>query len=940
MTPASGPAGARATGTPPGRRRRRWLSRMVTGEAGPGTAWVLAAAALLTSFLATAAPRELTATSTVALDRTVAGLSGQATGILIGTQWQPLRGRAANLITPGDITDLASEVGTPMRPPLSSAAAQRWGGFAINPVAVANPAPSARAALPPTLEVAYRSSLATHSRLVTGALPGRATVAAGITTLGVAVTPAVAARFSLRVGSVIVLVTQLRLRVTGVVDPVDAGLPYWSIDPLPAAPNLEGGNGNTHWVAGVFVGPAELIAFQDAVSGQFVQGTSFLPLATRAITPASLPAMLAGVSAVTNANLPAGIGPVVGPKNHRVQFAFAQQPAVNSSMAAAVSGFLAQQHSSSAIGALIVAGLLVAGLILLLVCARLTVDAYSAELTLLRARGGSTRQAGTRVLGRAALITGPSAAVGGALAVVAVPARGTPLPWLPWLIVAAVAACLPALLAAWTHRRARLPGGSDRDQLTTARRSPRRTVAELTVLVLAAGALVALRLQGSTGQADAYTSASPVLAAIVASLLAARIYPLPVRSLLRVAAGRRGPVSFLGLAQAARTRRGAALPALALVLTLTMAAFAAMLSMSVADGQQAASWRQVGADASVQAAGNNVISGRARRALAAVPGVSRVAAVYTASSSGPFGAQLQVGRGAARTTGLAVVNPGQYAALAATTPWPAFPAGLLRRGGATGGPVPVLVSRGLAAGLGRAGGRGSGVLELDGINLRVAVRGIIGTTAAMPGGGAFVVLPTWAASRLPSIPGPDVLLATGSGTDARQFRAASAATVPGGQLTLRQQVLSGLRNSPAPAATDQIDTLGMWAAAGLAVIAILLGLATSSASRAAVARRMLALGMAARQARALALTETLPLLAIGIVGMLTAAVGLALLIGPALNLATLAAGTGFVPVRPHLDALALPAAGAVVVALIVVAAQNALATRRDPASALRPEEAS
>ncbi len=54
----------------PGRRlgrRDRWparLARLLNGEAGAGLAWVLAAAALLTAFLATAAPRELAVTST------------------------------------------------------------------------------------------------------------------------------------------------------------------------------------------------------------------------------------------------------------------------------------------------------------------------------------------------------------------------------------------------------------------------------------------------------------------------------------------------------------------------------------------------------------------------------------------------------------------------------------------------------------------------------------------------------------------------------------------------------------------------------------------------------------------------------------------------------------------------------------------------------------
>ncbi len=84
------------------------------------------------------------------------------------------------------------------------------------------------------------------------------------------------------------------------------------------------------------------------------------------------------------------------------------------------------------------------------------------------------------------------------------------------------------------------------------------------------------------------------------------------------------------------------------------------------------------------------------------------------------------------------------------------------------------------------------------------------------------------------------------------------------------------------------------------------------------------------QARALDLTETLPLLAAGILGMVAAAIGLALLAGPALNLAAFAAGPGGRAIRLGAvqPALALPAAGAVVAALVIVGAQTARATRR------------
>jgi putative ABC transport system permease protein len=459
-------------------------------------------------------------------------------------------------------------------------------------------------------------------------------------------------------------------------------------------------------------------------------------------------------------------------------------------------------------------------------------------------------------------------------------------------------------------------------------------VAEITVIILAAGALATLYLQGGQGQSDLYMSASPVLAALAASLLAARIYPFPVRGLLRAAATRPGPVGFLGLASAARARSAAAAPALALVLTMTMAAFAAMVVGSVSAAQGVASWQSVGADATLQAKGNNVISASAQHALGALPGVTSETAVYTAASSGPFAAQLTAGTRGAKTVGLAVVDPGRYADLSGETPWPGFPAQLLARG--SGDRVPVLAS-GPAAAVQLK--HRTGLLELDGQQIKVAVVATIGRTPAFPGGGSFVVLPQWATARLPSIAGPNVLLATEAAVGTRQFRRTAAATVPGGQLTLRQQVLGALRDAPAPLAAEQMATLGIWAAAALTAAALLIGLAAPARGRTRLAGRMSALGMPTRQAHALALTEALPLLAVGVLGTLAAAVGLALLIGPGLNLAVFVASTGFVPVRPLPGALLLPAAGSVVVALAIVAASSALVLRRGTEATVALDEA-
>jgi hypothetical protein len=249
----------------------------------------------------------------------------------------------------------------------------------------------------------------------------------------------------------------------------------------------------------------------------------------------------------------------------------------------------------------------------------------------------------------------------------------------------------------------------------------------------------------------------------------------------------------------------------------------------------------------------------------------------------------------------------------------------------------VLISAPVAAALGTSHGPAS--MELDGSVIKVTLAAVTGPTPAAPAGGVFTVVPQWAAGGLPSILGPDELLANGPGTDTAAFRAAAARAVPGGSLALRQRAYQAMRDAPAQAAAERIVTLGIWAAAALSVVAILLGLAASAADRAALARRMSALGMPVRQSFGLALTETLPLLAVGVLGMLVAAAGLGELMGPALNLAVFAPGIGAVPVHPQVSALLLPAAGAVVVALAIVGVQAALGTRQDAATRLRIQEA-
>ena len=78
-----------------------------------------------------------------------------------------------------------------------------------------------------------------------------------------------------------------------------------------------------------------------------------------------------------------------------------------------------------------------------------------------------------------------------------------------------------------------------------------------------------------SGGVNVFASAAPALAAIPAAILAMRLYPLVLRSLMRLTRRRRGVTLFVGLARGERTALSAALPVFALVLALAIVGFGA-----------------------------------------------------------------------------------------------------------------------------------------------------------------------------------------------------------------------------------------------------------------------------------------------------------------------------------------------------------------------------
>ena len=250
------------------------------------------------------------------------------------------------------------------------------------------------------------------------------------------------------------------------------------------------------------------------------------------------------------------------------------------------------------------------------------------------------------------------------------------------------------------------------------------------------------------------------------------------------------------------------------------------------------------------------------------------------------------------------------------------------------GPVPVLVSAGLA---GEAGGVGSVArLNVFGLNVTVRIAGTTGRTAAIPGGGQFVIGPLWASARL-GVAGPATLLVTGP-VNGTALRAAVAKIQPGSQITLRSRVLAGLDASAALRTSRGLYREGTLAAAVLTVLAVLFWLVASSRDRVRLLTRLGALGMAGRQSLLLGVTDAVPLLVVTAAGAAASVWLLAGVIGPVLGLNSFTGSRFPVPLHPTWADLGVPVTGAVLLAMAILLADAARSGRRNLADDLRLEE--
>jgi putative ABC transport system permease protein len=897
----------------------------VGGSLAPAAAFAFMV--LVSVFAAVAVPRQDLHMQTAALLQGLSSAPAAENSVVASAGWSGLESTALTPDATLSAADLdvqtvtlagaISGLSVPVGPPSGD-----WSGITSAYVPVSGASRGASAGEQPELEIAYRSALGRHARLITGHLPERSSVipnpGVALGTPGasavrggvfdVALTRATAGRFGLRVGSRLMAADDITLVVTAVIGPVGPASAFWTLDPVTAAPVLGSAGA---WMGAVFVGPDEAGNLQLAFGSPDMRVTWDFPLTLTGVTAATAAGLQAHLNTAANEDIAAGdvVGTsAVGPGTIQV----------SSALTSRLAAFGQTQAAVDAVLSLLLVGLAVIGAVVVVLGVYLLAGHRAGEFAVLRARGAAPWQLAVRAL-RGCWPAVPAAAAGLVLAIGATPGGDAPLAW--WLGggIVLVALAGPPLIVARRARRA-----DKADEPAAGRRLARRLVREVTLVAAAVGGLALLHEQGpaSPGGLDLYTGAAPVLVAVPAALLIMRLYPAALRGLRRVLAARRGVTGFIAMAQADRAAPAAALSAFALVLALGVTAFGGMVRDAVERGQVAASWQATGADAVIDDPAG--VTPSAQRAIAAVPGVRHVAAVATLPGSTDSGTAIEV----------VVVHPASYAALIASTPLPPFPAAALAAPAAAGGPVPVIASSSVAIGFRAgtiqlptgAGGAGAG----DVLNVRVAA--VMSGTPALPGQDLFLVLPSWAVSRAPP---PSLLLVTGPQLNQRALTAAVHLYLRDAVITFRSAALAALVGSPLQRGAVAVFASGVLAAAGFSAVIVLLSLAIEARDRDLALARLTVMGLSAGQARRMILLEALPAVLAATAAGAACGWALAPLTGSALDLSVLTGGTASVPVRPDLAALAVPAVGLMVLVLAVLSAQTLLARRRRLARILR-----
>lgn len=597
-------------------------------------------------------------------------------------------------------------------------------------------------------------------------------------------------------------------------------------------------------------------------------------------------------------------------------------------------GLSQQQRATASILAVVAAGPIGVALAVFALASRLIVSRRQPALALATARGGSPAQVRGVVLLEGLAVGVPAAVVGHLAADLVNPVSTG---WAEWVPVALLGLA-PAVLLAWTASTATR---TTRRDLSSRGASRLRVLVEVVVLALAGLAVWRLFDRGLTGIAreggtpggagepaaavqvdtgvDLLMAATPILLALAACVITLRLYPLPVRALMAIFRGRRGLTNFLGAARAVRDPAGGVIPALAVILGVSVAVLSSVLASTIGTGAETAVWRTAGAD--VRLSGPDW-DDEDVEAVRTVEGVEQAAAIRSASANMDLSGEVQ-----ARGVSVYIVDS-TLSEVWADTPLAPLPEALLDGSGAA---TPVLTGGELEA------TSGTGSLETHG-DVQV-----IGHVDALPGvrsRGEFLVVDrtVWEGDG-GSVPPGDVVLvsATEPGQDTDLVEALNTA-IPNALAETPRQKLAVLQDAPVTGTMVWLFAAAVLATTVLTVLAVLFVQLMGASSRTALFSVLRTLGLRQREARGLTAWELGPLVAIAFA--VGAALGVAVpwLLLRAINLTGLTGGTEQPALAVDWTVLGPVILGILAAVAIAIAVSAALSGRADLARQLRHGE--
>ncbi|WP_327246298.1 FtsX-like permease family protein [Streptomyces sp. NBC_01320] len=904
----------------------------------PGAACALGLLVLLTAFLAAAFPRAVDAYENKGLRHDLA-VEDPRRSVLELTAPPPALGDEAKreaAVRGAALGAVHRKVLAGLPEPVHADASQSsYGIHTTEPIAAGEKWLPRPYGLDPALTYATPSDLPAHATLRDGAWPTvHSEVTAAATEVEAAVTEATAKALRLKVGSTIAVPTRgerpLTVRITGIIAPKLPKAAYWSSERLLRTPSLVAKPSRDtpryYWIAALLLPPDAAPALL-ATTGVPEPYWRIAPDADR-LTALDVDRLRSRVASLES-----------GPELLKLRALAGPAATLTTDLDGVLTGYDAMRSAISPVVTVAAVGIGAVAAVVLLMTGGLLAARRRSELALLRSRGGSLRGIGGRLFAETAVTTVPAAALGLLLAVAAV---GRVRLWPAVVGAAAVAVLVCVALPLGTtlgHRIPQLHGA--RDDMMTARPSRRRTVAELTLLVLAVGAVAALRRRGTAadGGSDFLVSAAPVLVGLIAALVLARLYPLPLRLASRSVARLRGAVGFLSLARAGRASASGAPALLALLVALTTAAFGGSVLAGVAGARDDAAVLATGADARISGEGDAIeLPDRLVQDVRKAGGVREVAPVQIEYSV-PLPSS---GLGSDMKATLVGVDPGTYARLARATGLGPFPADRLKATGAAPGKgtlpskdrvLPVLASPSVAE---RLGERPRAIESLAG-DFKVRVVGTVTRTPAVDNADFLVVDAASLTHRQTT-----TLLVTGGSADAKALRAATHRAGPTFFLQLRSEERAAFVDTPMQSGAERIYTAAIAAGAGYALLAVLLSLLQTAPERTALLARLRTMGLTPRQGRRLLGLEAMPQALLAAIGGLLVGWATIDLLAPGVDLVQLALSSGpgsdtldTAPLRADLWSLALPALGVVALAAAVAAVQAWWAGRRGSITELR-----